>query len=262
MSARTMTLLALACALAASGAAMAQDSFGAAPATPSEQPAYDSPQPRQGEPDFDRERCRGCDGAGRPPTPYGPDPTEKPDTDPYKNPYQLDPPSPAPPTQAPMPQAPAQPAGNEAQDFGVPAQAQLRPSSQLHAPTPTSIPGGRVVDTRTLAAWMQGGQGQKPLLFHVLGSPVHIPGALQATPAGQGGSFDDQVQAQFGSYLKQTSGGDQSRPMVFYCLSSHCWMSYNAALRAIHMGYRQVFWYRGGIEAWQQARLPVEGPSQ
>jgi rhodanese-related sulfurtransferase len=34
-------------------------------------------------------------------------------------------------------------------------------------------------------------------------------------------------------------------------------MSYNAALRAVNLGYTQVFWYRGGIEAWQLAGLQV-----
>lgn len=29
-------------------------------------------------------------------------------------------------------------------------------------------------------------------------------------------------------------------------------MVYNAALRAINMGYTQVYWYRDGIEAWSR----------
>lgn len=35
-------------------------------------------------------------------------------------------------------------------------------------------------------------------------------------------------------------------------------MSYNAALRAINLGYRNVLWYRGGIEAWQAAGQPLQ----
>lgn len=34
-------------------------------------------------------------------------------------------------------------------------------------------------------------------------------------------------------------------------------MSCNAALRAVKLGYAQVFWYRGGIEALQAAGLQV-----
>ena len=33
----------------------------------------------------------------------------------------------------------------------------------------------------------------------------------------------------------------------------------NAALRAINLGYKQVLWYRGGIEAWQKAGLQTFG---
>jgi hypothetical protein len=50
-------------------------------------------------------------------------------------------------------------------------------------------------------------------------------------------------------------------------MNTHCWMSYNAALRAIHLGFRQVYWYRGGIEAWQRmqqlsaAMTPPQNPA-
>jgi hypothetical protein len=39
-------------------------------------------------------------------------------------------------------------------------------------------------------------------------------------------------------------------------------MSYNAALRAINLGYKNVLWYRGGIEAWQRAGLPLTNTRQ
>lgn len=46
--------------------------------------------------------------------------------------------------------------------------------------------------------------------------------------------------------------------MVLYCLSQQCWMSYNAALRAINLGYTNVLWYRGGIESWRQSGPPTQ----
>lgn len=152
-------------------------------------------------------------------------------------------------------------ASGEGQDYGVAPQADLRPSDALHAPTPTAIPGGRVIDTRALAALLRDPQA-KALLFHVYGAPEHLPGAIQATPAGQGGGFDDAVQKEFGAFLKQQTAGSAARPLVFYCQGTQCWMSYNAALRAIRMGYRNVFWYRGGLEAWSLAGLPTQGGTQ
>ena len=47
-------------------------------------------------------------------------------------------------------------------------------------------------------------------------------------------------------------------PMVFFCQGAHCWESYNASLRAIDLGYTNVYWYRGGLSSWQEAGLPVD----
>ena len=66
------------------------------------------------------------------------------------------------------------------------------------------------------------------------------------------------MQRGFGEALERVSQGQRDRPMVFYWASIQCWMSYNAALRAIRLGYKQVLWYRGGIEAWKAAQQPVQ----
>jgi len=41
-------------------------------------------------------------------------------------------------------------------------------------------------------------------------------------------------------------------PVVFFCLAD-CWMSWNAAKRALEWGYSNVIWFRDGTDAWQQA---------
>ncbi len=173
-------------------------------------------------------------------------------------------PTPAPPT-APRPAArPAAGArpdldaqmAEERQDFGVPATAELR-TGPMHAPTPATIPGAQVITTRGLVELL-GSTEVRALLFDVLGGQERIPGAIGAVPAAQAGSFRDQTQQEFGGFLRQVTEGNPDTPLVFYCLSSHCWMSYNAALRAVHLGYRNVLWYRGGIEAWKKAGQRVE----
>ena len=50
------------------------------------------------------------------------------------------------------------------------------------------------------------------------------------------------------------------RTVVFFCESAQCWLSHNASLRALALGYRDVVWYRGGIEAWEAAGLPMVRP--
>ena len=51
--------------------------------------------------------------------------------------------------------------------------------------------------------------------------------------------------------------GGRSRPLVFYCLRD-CWMSWNAAKRALALGYTNVAWYPDGADGWAAAGLPVE----
>lgn len=143
----------------------------------------------------------------------------------------------------------------ERQDLGIAAKSQLH-SGPMHGPTPSSIPGGQVITTKGLLSLVDA-KASPYLLFDVLGGPETLPGAINAVIAHQAGSFEDSIQQQFGQYLQQLSKGNREIPLVFYCQSVHCWMSYNAALRAIKLGYRNVLWYRGGIEAWKAAGRKV-----
>ena len=149
-------------------------------------------------------------------------------------------------------------AAAERQDFGVAATDRLH-TGPLHGPTPSSIPGAQLITTQGLVELLKIAAG-RVLVFDVLGSNERLPGALNAVPAHQPGTFDDAVQREFGQYLQQVTQGQKDRPMVFYCQSTQCWMSYNAALRASRMGYSQVLWYRGGIESWKAAGQRVQGP--
>ncbi len=150
--------------------------------------------------------------------------------------------------------------GMERQDFGVPPSPKLH-GGAMHAPTPSSIPGGQAVTTRGLVGLLQGGQAPHVVL-DVLGGPETLPGAVPAAWMAQPGSYEDDVQRQVKQTLERLTRGRKDVVLVFYCLSPECWMSYNASLRAIHAGYRNVLWYRGGIEAWKQAGLPTAAPGQ
>jgi PQQ-dependent catabolism-associated CXXCW motif protein len=147
----------------------------------------------------------------------------------------------------------------ERQDFGVPPSTMLH-GGAMHAPTPTQVPGGQVITTAQLVQMVQG--GMRPVIVDVLGSQQSLPGAIPAPMGGAGGSFQDGNQAQFVGLLQQATGGDPSRPLVIYCLNPQCWLSYNATLRAVNAGFRQVLWYRGGIESWAQAGLPLMAAGQ
>jgi rhodanese-related sulfurtransferase len=170
----------------------------------------------------------------------------------------------APPVQPAQPQ-PSQPGGQqiaidpkifafEMRDFGVPPTQHLR-QNEFHAPTPTSIPGGQVASTEALAQAMN---GRVPLvLIDVLGAQYSLPQAYAAGPMASPGSFNDRTQQQVAQWLGQVTRGDREMPIVVFCSDPMCWLSYNGSLRAIAAGYRNVYWYRGGLQAWQMAGLPL-----
>lgn len=170
-----------------------------------------------------------------------------------------DPPAPTPPAPTPPAPTPPGPTGSfaeEASDFGVAPQRMLQ--SNVGSPTPTSIPVGRLLSTQMLNAEIQ--KGTDFLLVDVL------EGAHQRTLVkaryipygGRGGTFNDQVQQQLTSDLAGMTGNRPNYPIVFFCQGVRCWESYNAVLRAYEAGYRNLYWYRGGIAAWTAAGLPTQ----
>ncbi len=65
------------------------------------------------------------------------------------------------------------------------------------------------------------------------------------------GVLSAKVDSFFRHQLATLSGGDSFKPLVFFCLRD-CWMSWNAAKRALSYGYRNVHWYPDGSDGWQE----------
>jgi PQQ-dependent catabolism-associated CXXCW motif protein len=145
---------------------------------------------------------------------------------------------------------------DEDRDWGIAPTNRLR-QQPYHGPTPLQIPGAQVVQTRQLQV-MLAGPGS-PILIDVLSEQGHVTlaRAVWLSGAGRGANFLDPVQSMLTQLLGQLAGGDKATPMVFFCAGPQCWLSYNAALRAVAAGYGRVYWYRGGIEAWTAAGLPT-----
>lgn len=143
----------------------------------------------------------------------------------------------------------------ETRDFGVPPQNSLR-QGQFHAPTPTAVPGGYLVTTGNLVQAMN--NGTQMVVIDVLGSNYGLPNAYNAPALAHAGSYNDRTQQQAVAWLQQITGGRRDMPIVIYCSDPMCWLSYNASLRTIAAGYTQVYWYRGGVQAWQMGGLPMQ----
>ena len=143
--------------------------------------------------------------------------------------------------------------GREAKDWNVEATIDFR-TGKLHAPTPMHHARAITVRTRELLRLVA--SPAPPLLIDVLSQASHqtVAGAWWLRGAGFSNTSNDRL----GTKLEELTFGNRARAMVFFCQGAECWASYNAALRASLIGYENVYWYRGGLEAWKEARLPTQ----
>ena len=141
----------------------------------------------------------------------------------------------------------------ESRSFGVSPPSDYR-TRNYHAPTPDAIPGARVVTTGELTEMLN--REPRPFLVDVLSGSPHptLPGSIWLHNGGLG-DFDAAEEKRFLDTVALLAGHDKNRVLVFFCSGVRCWLSYNAALRAARAGYGNVYWYRGGIEAWRAAGL-------
>ncbi|WP_455179694.1 rhodanese-like domain-containing protein [Azospirillum melinis] len=140
--------------------------------------------------------------------------------------------------------------------------------SDYRSPTPDGVLGAETIDTPAVQALLSQGR-LIPVFVQRLerstlpGGPWlqskpyrQIPGSVWLPNVGVGAP-DPATLAWFESELDRLTGGDRSRDLLFYCLSD-CWLSWNAAKRAVLLGYARVHWYPTGIDGWMEAGLPTE----
>jgi PQQ-dependent catabolism-associated CXXCW motif protein len=91
--------------------------------------------------------------------------------------------------------------------------------------------------------------------------PPHldIPGSVWLPDSGRG-ALNPELEAWFRASLARISATRSDAPLVFYCRTD-CWLSWNAARRALEWGYRATLWYREGSDGWGEADLPL-APAQ
>jgi adenylate cyclase len=74
--------------------------------------------------------------------------------------------------------------------------------------------------------------------------------------AGHGGSTSDEIQGRLRKKMQQLTKGDLTRAIVAVGWNSERFDGRNLALRLVALGYTNVYWYRGGREAWEVTGLP------
>jgi PQQ-dependent catabolism-associated CXXCW motif protein len=142
-------------------------------------------------------------------------------------------------------------------------------TDNYRAPVPATLVGVRVLATEEAEAIWRSGAG---VFIDVLPSPpkpqnlpagtiwrdkprLNIPGSMWLPDAGYG-TLAAATEEYLRHGLARASGGNNAALLVIYC-QADCWMSWNAAKRALSYGYSNVAWYPEGTDGWQRANLPV-----
>lgn len=50
---------------------------------------------------------------------------------------------------------------------------------------------------------------------------------------------------------------DKSTPVLFYCNGVKCGRSVESASKALALGYKNIYWFRGGWEEWLEKKMPI-----
>lgn len=148
---------------------------------------------------------------------------------------------------------------------GVPVEPEGYRTNDYRSPVPATLKGADVIDAEM--AW-QAWQAKSAVFIDVYPrapkppnlpektvwrEPAHmsIEGAEWLANVGYG-VLAPHVESYFRTHLERLSGGDKNKPLIFFCLRD-CWMSWNAAKRAVAWGYSNVKWFSEGTDAWQEA---------
>jgi adenylate cyclase len=142
---------------------------------------------------------------------------------------------------------------DEEADFAVPSDAALH--SELAGLTPTEAPGVKTVRTADFVRLLADAQ---PIVIDTMTYSWgrSVPGAVGLKFAGLGGSLADGAQDRLRGKMRELTVGNLDLPIVAVGWNSERFDGRNLALRLVALGYTQVYWYRGGREAWEVNGLP------
>jgi Rhodanese-like domain len=132
----------------------------------------------------------------------------------------------------------------------------------LNAPTPHGGPGISVIRTPELSALInrQSGDNDRPLLLSTMCTycfdiafpdSIHVPQYLRQEP------MNDDMRRALKTWIDPLLGGNPARRLITLSWHAERWHGRNLALELVALGYPNVSWYRGGLEAWDAAGLPV-----
>ena len=160
--------------------------------------------------------------------------------------------------------APTAPAAHKEVSADVPEPSGYR-LDDYRSPVPVTLKGARVIEAEEARPLLRDNAAVFIDVYPRAPKPPNLPkntvwrdpphmsiqGAHWLPNVGYG-VLAPHVASYFKTHLKRLTGGVKAKPVVFFCLKD-CWMSWNAAKRAISWGYSSVIWFSEGTDGWQEA---------
>ena len=151
---------------------------------------------------------------------------------------------------------------------GVPEPLDYR-TDNYRTPVPATLAGARVLTTEEAEAIWRAKSGvfvdvlpRAPKPKNLPAGTVwrdkprlNIPGSIWLPDTGYG-RLAPATEDYLREGLARASGGNKNMLLVIYC-QADCWMSWNAAKRALSLGYSNVAWYPEGTDGWTFYDLPT-----
>lgn len=139
-------------------------------------------------------------------------------------------------------------------------------SKNYRSPTPTETSFATVVDAEDILKLSK--ENENLVIVNVV--PLDMDGStfIQAKPH-EGivnsiwlpnvgyGQINEMTKNYLVENLNLAMNNNNDTVFVFYC-KIDCWMSWNAARRASLLGFKNISWYKNGIETWKFYKLETE----
>jgi len=123
--------------------------------------------------------------------------------------------------------------------------------------SPADLPGAKIASAEQTKRMLDSGV---PVVDTRVGNEFaesHVKGAINVPYKERSAKARDFDAAQDSFDLAKLPA-DKGKAVVFYCNAGECWKSYKASTVALRAGYREVYWFRGGLPEWKRMGFPVE----
>jgi len=122
--------------------------------------------------------------------------------------------------------------------------------------TPTVLEGIKIVTAEEVQELMSKGATFYDVRSEKEYKEKHFKGAIHL-PYHEKSKKEVGYDASQDEFKLAETGKERNATLVFACNGGECWKSYKASLWAQKLGYKNVYWFRGGFPEWKAKNLPL-----